>query len=292
MIYLPDSFNINSYIKTIKTLYQNSKKFRFNLVESIFPGNCPICYADIIGQDGICGECWQKIRFIREPLCPSCGVPYQYNHYAEMAKIINNDFDIAAIKSSDEEQPNKQPICSKCIAKPPPYNAMRSAIYYDYYSRPIITELKFKDRIIYLNIIKQLLASSPTSDLLQNAQIVIPVPLSYRRIFSRRFNQSALIAKMVAKEYNIRYMPMILQRKKHTKPQTGLTRNQRLTNVRGAFYVPEKYQDILSSYQNILLLDDVCTTGATIDSACKELRKYTDSEINVVTIARRVFGYR
>ncbi len=199
------------------------------------------------------------MQFISDPICDACGLPFEYDIGADA-------------------------LCGECLQHHPPYNKARAAITYNEHSRRLITRFKYADQTHLAKIYGQWLASAG-KDLLAHSDIIIPVPLHYFRFISRRYNQSALLAHALAKRTQIQHLPNAIKRKRHTKQQTGLTRKQRAANVKNAFVVRPRYAALIKN-KNILLIDDVLTTGATLTQCTKALIKAGAAQVNVLTLAR------
>lgn len=209
----------------------------------------------------LCIPCWQQIHFITEPMCHACGLPF--------------DYDIG-----------EGALCGGCLQKTPDYSHARAAFRYDEHSRKLITRFKYSDQTQLAKIYGTWLMGAG-GKLLAQSDIIIPVPLHYFRFLRRRFNQSALLAHTLAKRSGIKCLPSALIRIRKTTPQTGLNRNQREKNVKGAFAINKRYLKHIKG-KNILLIDDVMTTGSTISQCTKTLLKSGAAQVNVLTLARTV----
>ena len=233
--------------------------FAQTALNALFPPQCMACNALVKSHGTVCQECFGQLHFITDPMCDHCGFPFEYD--------LGDDA-----------------LCGECIDVLPPYDSAYSAIVFDDTSKVLLHKLKFEDQIHLARIFADwLLSHMPQVD----ADMVIPVPLSRKRLFSRRYNQSALVAKQLAKRLEIPYQPTMLRRIRHTTPQTGLTRLQRADNVHGAFAVSHLAGEHLAG-KNVLLLDDVMTTGATIEACTDTIKKAGAESVHVVTLARVV----
>jgi len=219
----------------------------------LFPETCPVCQhpakAHITAP--ICTDCWQTVTPYEGPMCRRCGTP-----------LIS---DVSA-------------ICGECLAHEPAFSCARSFGLYEGVLKRAISLLKFYG-------IKRL--SRPLSDVLLNmniprADVVIPVPLHEKRLRKREFNQSALIAKYLAAGMGIRVMLNGLVKVRDTMPQVGLSSQERKKNIKGAFSVEN---NSLITDKEIVLVDDVVTTGATVRECSKVLKKAGARNIYVITIA-------
>jgi ComF family protein len=166
--------------------------------------------------------------------------------------------------------------------EPPAFDVARAALRFDHKSRELIHAYKYHDRHHLVPLFTHWLLTAGDA-LLENAELVVPVPLSRRRLFTRSYNQAALLARRVAKAKAIAYAPLLLERTRHTRPQAGLGRKARERNIAGAFRVAEK-ERLLG--KRIVLIDDVMTTGMTADACARVLKNAGAAHVAVLTIAR------
>lgn len=199
--------------------------------------------------------------FISDPICACCGLPLEF-----------------AV--------DKHTLCGECLREHPPYSRARSAFVYNEHSRALIMKLKYQDDTYLAPIFGQWLKSAG-AELLPASDLIIPVPLHYWRMVTRRYNQSLLLANALAKRCDIPLLADGLNRIRRTPQQTGLTRIQRQKNVKNAFMVPDKYRSVIRG-KSILLIDDVMTTGATLRACTHTLLKADAGQVNVLTLARTV----
>lgn len=175
---------------------------------------------------------------------------------------------------------------AEVLASPPPYTVARAATVHHGVAQTLVTRMKYGDRTDLAPWMAQWMCRAG-SELLSNSDIVIPVPLHRMRFWTRRYNQSAELARAISREANLTFTPEALIRTKATKRQVGLKANQRQLNVRGAFIVPPA-NEIDVAGRRVLLIDDVLTTGATVESAARALKKAKATQINVLTFSRVV----
>jgi len=168
----------------------------------------------------------------------------------------------------------------------PAFTEARAVFRYDEKSKAQVLALKYYDKTQLAPVFGAWLARAGKA-YIEKAQVILPVPLHYRRLLMRRYNQAALLAQALAAHCTIPVMPNILQRKRATPPQLGLTRRQREDNVRGAFYVPKEKRETLKS-KAVLLVDDVMTTGATLNACARTLHDAGARDVYVLTLARTV----
>jgi ComF family protein len=200
---------------------------------------------------------WAKLDFLRAPLCPRCGAP----------------FDIAA--------PDDQ-LCGACLASPPVYDRARAAIAYGDVSRDLVLALKRQGRRDGLAMMAGWMAEAG-KDLIADADLIVPVPLHYRRHLQRGFNQSAWLCAALRRRTGAAVGVDVLKRVKPTPSQGGLSADGRRRNVQGAFRV-RRAGRIKGAH--ILLVDDVFTTGATAEACARELKRAGAGCVDVLTLAR------
>jgi ComF family protein len=241
--------------------YLIARRLATSVDQLLYPPICANCGVFSSHHNALCAQCWKDVKFIEKPYCDVSGHPFA--------------FDLGeGIVSAD------------VIANPPPYKRARAAVVYDGAARKIVHLMKYKDRQELSNLMVNWMVRA-ARDCLVDADIIVPVPLHRWRLLSRRFNQSAELARNLARKTDKYYLPSALIRKKSTLPQVGLPAIARQNNVRGAFIVQEdKKPDILG--KRIILVDDVYTTGATVDAASRALLQAGADEVSVVTFARVV----
>ena len=148
----------------------------------------------------------------------------------------------------------------------------------------MILAFKHADRTDLVEPIVALMARV-AAPIIQDVDLVIPVPLHYRRLLSRRYNQSAMLAQRLARMHGVSYAPLILLRHKVTETQGGKSRAARRRNVQGAFRVAEKHRPHLRD-RRVLLVDDVMTTGATVEGCTRTLLRSGAASVDVITFSR------
>jgi ComF family protein len=229
------------------------------LLNLFFPPQCLICDALVPENGTLCIACWQAVPFISKPMCACCGLPFEY--------------------AVDENT-----LCGECLQERPGYSRARSVFAYNDTSRSLILKLKFQDEMGFSAILSKWLAQTG-QELIAASDLIVPVPLHYFRLVRRRYNQSSLLAAHLAKLSQLPMNQQALKRVKATTPQSGLSENQRKENVKRAFEVgnPDAVKN-----KSVLLIDDVMTTGSTIDACTKVLLETGASAVNVLTLARTI----
>lgn len=231
------------------------------LADLLFPPRCPSCHGYVAADGNFCSDCFRQLRMIEAPYCACCGMPFPF-----------------AVESDTR--------CPQCLDEPPSFDRARAALVYDQISAPLVSTLKFNDQWANLERYGQMMLRAG-SQALEGAELLIPVPLHWRRLIKRKFNQSALLAYGLSRLSGIPCAPELLQRVVYTKPQMRLDRAERLRNVKRAFAVPESAHELLRN-KIIALVDDVVTTGATANACATALKKAGAKEVRVLSLARTV----
>lgn len=231
------------------------------LLDLALPPRCVGC-GDRVDRTGLtCARCWSKLTFIAPPLCESCGAPFA------------------------QAGPAGQK-CPSCWAAPPGYDRARAALVYDEASRALILAFKHGDRLHGAPLFAGW-AAQAGRDLLEDADLIAPVPLHRWRLLGRRYNQAALIAQGVARRAAVPHIPDLLERHRATPSQGALGATARKRNVAGAFRLNPRHADRVKG-SRIVLVDDVLTSGATVSACARVLRRGGAARIDVITLARVV----
>jgi ComF family protein len=224
------------------------------------PTLCVACREPVSG-DGVCATCWAKLSFIAQPFCPRLGIPFVYD-------------------------PGPDLLSMEAIANPPAYARARAAVRYDDVARTLVHALKYQDRTDLAPAMGRWMARAGR-ELLAQADALIPVPLHWRRGWSRRYNQSGALARIIERQSGVKLVSEALRRVRPTEQQIGLSRSQRASNVQGAFKVaPERAADIQG--RRLILIDDVLTSGATVDACARALLRAKAASVDVLVFARVV----
>jgi ComF family protein len=228
------------------------------------PTLCVAC-RDPVEGDGVCADCWGKMSFIAPPFCPRLGIPFVYD-------------------------PGPDMLSMEAIANPPAYARARAAVRYDDVARTLVHALKYQDRTDLAPAMGRWMARAGR-ELLDGADLLVPVPLHWRRGWSRRYNQSGVLARVIENESGVAVAAEALRRIRPTEQQIGLSRPQRASNVQGAFKVAPDRQHLVSG-RRIVLIDDVLTSGATVDACARALLRAKAAAVDVLVFARVVDSHR
>ncbi|MDD3668684.1 MAG: ComF family protein [Alphaproteobacteria bacterium] len=228
-----------------------------HILDFICPPACPMCRAFLRAPNQICPECFKELDFITRPQCAVCGLPFEFDIW-------------------------EGSLCGACLRKKPRYDVARACLVYDEASKKLILPFKHGDRMELVPLLVRLLEQTG-GDLIRRADAVMPVPLHRLRLMKRKYNQAALLAQKLARGHRKRYLPHTLVRIRHTPIQGHLPPNQRRKNVARAFAV--KCPDQIRG-KNILLIDDVMTSGATADECARVLKRAGARRVMILTLAR------
>jgi ComF family protein len=228
------------------------------------PTLCVACREPVSGE-GVCAACWAKLSFIAPPFCPRLGIPFVYD-------------------------PGPGLLSMQAIADPPAYQRARAAVRYDDVARTLVHALKYQDRTDLAPAMGRWMARAG-QELLQNADALVPVPLHWRRGWSRRYNQSGALARVIGRQSGVPVAGSALRRVRPTQQQIGLSRSERETNVQGAFKVAADRKAEIQG-RHIVLIDDVLTSGATIDSCARALLRAKAAQVDVLVFARVVDSHK
>ncbi|MBW0145502.1 ComF family protein [Sphingomicrobium clamense] len=221
----------------------------------VLPPRCAGC-GDVVGTVGdFCAECWGKIDWLGSGCCERCAAPLEGGEHD---------------------------ICLPCEAKPPLIEKTRAAVRYDDLTRSLALKLKYGRRVGLAKVMGMAMARQvDTSD----RPILVPVPLHRWRLWKRGFNQSALLAHEVGRRSNVEVVPDLLQRKRATVPMTNMSTSQRIRNVRGAMAMSPG-ADVEG--RRVILVDDVRTSGATLEACARPLLKAGARRVEAILWARVV----
>ncbi len=227
----------------------------------LWPPRCAACSARIVDTDSepergvFCPSCAPSLMFVTTPFCSICGLPYGGT--------------------------GPDHLCANCIDDPPPFQNARAAVLYGGAVAQAIQRFKYSPTPELARPLCRLFES--LIEKMTAPEIVIPVPLHAKKLRARGFNQSALLARPLARAFDAPFRPDLLRRIRDTQSQAGLSRKERTTNLKGAFgaHRPEKIEN-----KKVLLVDDVITTTATIREAAQTIIEAGAQTVEVIALAR------
>lgn len=229
------------------------------LVDLVFPPRCPVCGAGIAQQDGLCATCWNDLVIPGEPACAACQRPFASDSMAEGA------------------------ICAPCLAQPPRHDGIAAGALYNHTARKLVLAFKHGRRIALAPMLARLIAARLPA--MEGEWLVVPVPLHRWRLWRRGFNQAALIAAELARSTRAELCVDALRRRKRTPALGGLGRAARLRTLRGAIAIDSRKGGRIRGAQ-VLLVDDVLTSGATSDACVAALKRAGAARVVVACFAR------
>lgn len=224
----------------------------------MLPPVCVSCHEPLASHGALCAKCWQRVDFIRAPLCDRLGLPLPY---------------------STEEIT----LSSAALRRSPDYGRARAVARFDGVMRELVHRLKYSDHHEMLNLFAPMLRSAG-HELLAHAECLIPVPLHRWRLWHRRFNQSALLAGRLSRDTGLPAEFNTLLRVRRTPSQVDLGWHERRRNVETAFAVHPDRADRIAG-RHVLLIDDVITTGATVEACARTLKAAGAKDVDVLALA-------
>ncbi len=234
-------------------------------LDAALPPLCPACRAPLGEGAGLCAGCWSKLSFIEPPFCARLGIPFTYD-------------------------PGPGLLSMEAIANPPAYDRARAAVRYDEVARALVLSFKYGDRLDLAPTMGRWMARAGR-ELTEGADALVPVPLHWRRLWSRRFNQSAALSGAISSASGVPVLDDTLKRVRATPQQVGLSKTQRADNVQGAFRVPADRKAEVAG-RRLILVDDVLTSGATVDTCARALLRAGAAHVDVLVFARVVAPVR
>jgi ComF family protein len=229
-------------------------------LQVLYPPQCISCSAPVTSDFGLCADCWRETPFIAGTICDRCGVP---------------------LPGPD---PDERAVCDDCMAIARPWGQGRTAMLYDANARRMVLALKHGDRMDLARPASAWLHKA-AGPLLRPGLLVVPIPLHWMRLVRRRYNQSALLSKGLAALAKLDHGPDVLVRRRPTGTQDGRSRDDRFRNLVDAFHVPPSRAKTVAG-RNILLVDDVMTSGATFAAATDALLAAGARAVDVVSLTR------
>ena len=250
----------------MKTMFahvmQDNKVFGRMLFDRLLPHHCPSCQSFVEGR-GLCPACWKDLEMITAPYCIACGRPMPHEQFDQ--------------------------LCIPCYKRPFLATPIRAALRYNDAAKQLILPFKHADRLDYVTVIARILLPLFLM-LLDEADFIMPVPLHRRRYFARGYNQAAELARTLCMmaEMHHKFAPNLLLRTRWTPSMGRLNAYQRRQNIANAFGLSDKAGQLKGA--NIMLIDDVMTTGATLNGCARVLLQKAGCQQVAALVFARVFS--
>jgi ComF family protein len=228
------------------------------VADGLMPPQCVLCHRATAEPRALCSACWPRLDFITSPVCQRLGTPFVVDFGVEM-------------------------LSPQAIADPPAFDSGRAALHHRGAARQIAALFKYGERLDLAPLMARLMVNAGR-ELLAEATVLVPVPLHRARLWRRRYNQAALLAGEISRLTGIPVMDDVLLRRRHTPPQVGLKREARRQNLAGAFVLSAQGRLRLKGHR-VVVIDDVRTTGATLNACSHLLRKAGVERIDVLTFS-------
>ena len=232
------------------------------VVDLIYPPRCPACGTSVAEQNGLCVECWSQLIIPSDPACSQCQRPF-----------------------GDTGPSGGDAVCAPCLANPPRHDGIAAGAIYNDVSRKLVLAFKHGGRIALSQMLARLIAARlpmPESGMLP---LLIPVPLHRWRMWRRGYNQAALLAKELAKDGHGELLVDGLVRRKATPSLGGLGNKERRKVLAGAIASNPKRSEGIRG-RDVILVDDVLTSGATSDACVNSLKKAGAKRVFIACFAR------
>jgi ComF family protein len=227
-------------------------------LDAVLPPQCLACGATVAASGTLCAECWSGVTFLGAPQCAACGRPFEYDQ-------------------------GDGSLCGACARRLPVFARARAAMAYGDISRSLILGFKHGDRTDTAPAFGRWLARAG-AELIADADLLVPVPLHWTRLFARRFNQAAILTQAVGRLGGVPAALDLLARRRRTPSQGRLGVAARRRNLSGAFVVRASRRSMVRG-RRVLLIDDVLTTGATASACTRVLLRAGAEAVDVLTLA-------
>ena len=230
------------------------------VLDVLLPPQCLLCEQVVEAPGQFCVECFCEVSFVSAPFCPRCAVPLAYANQA-----IHG-------------------VCPRCATAPPVWRQARAALRYDAQSKRLILPFKHADRTDLAGPLAAMMVRAG-ADVLAGADLLVPVPLHPSRLRARRYNQAVLLARQIARRTHVELFPDALVRLRATAPLGELGAVARAEAVAHLF-APRRGAGIRLAGQNVVLIDDVLTSGATATECCLALQAAGAAQVDLLVAAR------
>lgn len=229
------------------------------VIDILLPPRCFVS-GDFVDEVGtLSPSVWKELHFITKPFCTRCAHIFDYD-----------------VEGRD--------VCMSCTQNPPDFDQARAAIRYDAFSKKLVLKFKYADHTHSAKALGNWMVTAGR-DLFEESDLLIPVPLHPLRLFQRRYNQATLLARQISRATHIKLENRILKRAVNTQSQGKKSTKDRQKNVKDAFVIDEKKKTALRD-KTVILVDDVLTSGATMNECAKVLKKAGAKKVSVLCLAR------
>lgn len=244
--------------ETLTRCISAGRQLGMGAVDLLVPVTCHRCSARVDAPGGLCPQCWQGLDVVASPVCDVYGSPLAHDG-------------------------GEGAVSARAIKQPPGWNRARGAVVFNEAAQGLVHALKYRDRHEVAGTMARMMVHAGR-DVLAGADLLAPVPLHRWRLWSRRYNQSALLAAEVAGRTGGRLVPDLLTRVRNTRSQVGLGQGERNRNVRGAFRLNDIHAGLVPG-RKVVLIDDVLTSGATAGECAQALSRAGAAQVDVVVFA-------
>lgn len=225
-------------------------------IELLYPPQCITCETATATPHSLCVTCWNTLPLISKPYCERLGTPFQVDFGAGM-------------------------LSPAAIADPPRFDRGRAVARHRDAAKSLVSRFKYGERLDLAKLMARMMVQAG-GDILADADLLVPVPMHRIRLWRRRYNQAALLANGVSAISGVPVSLDALQRVRHTRAQVGLGRSDRQKNLAGAFRIPPEHEALVAG-RRVVVIDDVRTTGSTLNACAHILRKAGAARIDVLT---------
>ena len=227
------------------------------VVDGVLPPRCLACGETVGAPDALCGRCWGAITFFTPPWCAACGTPFPHPM-------------------------GEDALCGACASDRRSWDRARAVLRYDKHSRHLVLGLKHGDRTHVVGAFGRWMHRAG-GEVLADADLLVPVPLHWTRLLQRRYNHAALLAQAIRAAGGPQVAADWLIRRRRTPAQGHLGPAARERNVRGAFAIQRRRS---FAGKRVVVIDDVMTTGATVEECARVLKRAGAASVSVLTLAR------
>ncbi|MFT8244482.1 double zinc ribbon domain-containing protein [Roseomonas sp. BN140053] len=249
-----------------QALRRFGRRAGLGVLDAVLPPHCLSCDAAVTEQGAVCPDCFRTLHAIVAPFCDGCGVPFVHGGQGV------------------PELGGPRLLCSRCAERPPLFDTARAAFTYGEGAKRLLLPFKHGDRPDLARPLARHMARAG-AELLDRADLLVPVPLHWKRLLRRRYNQAALLARMLARRSGVPWLPDALRRLRATESLGERGAAEREAVLQGAFGLSRRGAAQVEG-RRVLLVDDVLTSGATANACAAALRGAGATAVDVLAVAR------